>query len=139
MDERELGAFLTSGKRYGVIATTAKDGAPEAALVGLAVASNLEIIFDTFDTSRKVENLRHEKRAAAVILCEGEVSVQCDGIARLLVGSDLEHCKAAYFSVWPDGVERENWPGIAYVAIRPLWMRYSDFGKSPPEVAEFRF
>ena len=42
----------------------------------------------------------------------------------------------AYFAVGPDGREREQWPDIAYVRVRPRWVRYSDFGQAPPRIEE---
>jgi hypothetical protein len=46
-------------KKYalGIVATTGKDNKPEAALVGIAVSGNLEIIFDTVKSSRKYHNI----------------------------------------------------------------------------------
>jgi hypothetical protein len=43
------------------------------------------------------------------------------------VGEDLASAKAAYFQLWPDGPARENWPDIAYIVLRPKWIRYSNY------------
>jgi hypothetical protein len=45
--------------------------------------------------------------------------------------------KRLYFESFPDGREREGWPDITYVRTRPTWIRYSDFGREPPETVEF--
>jgi hypothetical protein len=41
-----------------------------------------------------------------------------------------------YFSRFPDGRERQRWPGITYWRVRPAWVRYSDYSRNPPEVVE---
>ena len=46
MDIAEVLRFL-EGEKFGVLATAAEDGKPEAALMGFAVTPLLEIIFDT--------------------------------------------------------------------------------------------
>jgi hypothetical protein len=52
-------------------------------------------------------------------------------------GSNLQGLKEFYFLRFPDGRERQSWPGLTYVRARPTWIRYSDFNKNPPEIAEF--
>jgi hypothetical protein len=53
------------------------------------------------------------------------------------VGAELERLKELYFSRFPDGRERQSWPGLVYVLARPTWIRYSDFNRIPPEIVEF--
>ena len=56
--------------------------------------------------------------------------------APLRDGADLGACKRAYFEACPDGPEREKWPDIAYVRVRPRWIRFSDFGQTPARIEE---
>jgi hypothetical protein len=42
-----------------------------------------------------------------------------------------------YFGSFPDGRERQRWPGLVYVRARPTWLRYSDYNRAPPVVLEF--
>ena len=51
----------------------------------------------------------------------------------------LERLKAAYYEAWPDGRARAAWPGIAYVRIRPVWLRFSDYNLNPPRTEETTF
>jgi Pyridoxamine 5'-phosphate oxidase len=111
---------------------------PEAAVVGIAVTEDLDIIFDTLSTSRKYANLRADPRVALVIWHDA-VTVQIEGVADLPDGADLDACKRVYFEAWPDGPEREKWPDIAYVRLRPRWIRFSDFGQTPARIEELRF
>jgi pyridoxine/pyridoxamine 5'-phosphate oxidase len=121
--------------RLAVISTT-NGGSPQAAVIGIAVTEALDIIFDMLTTSRKFANLRADPRAALVVGWDTEKTVQYEGIADLPSGPDLDACKRDYFAAWPDGPERERWPNITYVRIRPRWLRYSDFSQSPPKIEE---
>jgi pyridoxine/pyridoxamine 5'-phosphate oxidase len=123
-------------QRLAVVSTVAASGAPESALVGIALTRGREIVFDTLATSRKAANLATRPAAALVVGWDDDISVQIEGVARRPEGEDLAAAKAAYFATWPDGRSREAWPDIAYFAIRPHWLRYSRFA-GPPEVFEF--
>jgi general stress protein 26 len=126
MNRRELLAFLRR-HRYAVQATTAGDGAPQAAVIGIAVSPELEIVFDTLGTSRKAANLRRDPRIALVVGWDEEQTVQLEGVADEPFGDELSRLKRVYFDAFPDGPEREQWPDITYVRVRLRWARYSDF------------
>jgi hypothetical protein len=66
-----------------------------------------------------------------------ERTAQVEGDADEPTGDDLERVKRAYYAVYPDGPSRLNWPGLIYVRVRPVWIRYSDYTANPPEVVEF--
>jgi len=126
MTRAELLSFIRR-HRYAVQASTAGDGAPQAAVVGIAVTDELELVFDTLGTTRKAQNLRRNPRIALVVGWDEEQTVQLEGVADEPTGADLARVKRAYFDAFPDGPEREQWPGITYVRVRLTWARYSDF------------
>ncbi|MGY3620890.1 pyridoxamine 5'-phosphate oxidase family protein [Bradyrhizobium sp. USDA 10063] len=136
MTRAELHAVLR--KHRLAVVSTIGPASPQAAVVGIAVTETLDIVFDTLSTSRKYANLRADPRVALVIGWDAEQTVQYEGIADLPAGADLDACKQTYFATWPDGREREQWPDIAYVRIRPRWVRYSDFAMTPPRIEEMR-
>jgi hypothetical protein len=45
--------------------------------------------------------------------------------------------KEVYFKSFPDGRQRETWPGITHIRTRPTWIRYTDFNQDPPKLVEF--
>ena len=140
MNRQELHQFVfefIAARKYGVISTIGPGGEPQSALVGIAVSPQLEIVFDTVKTSRKYPNLKAAPRIAVVIGWEGEQTVQYEGVAVEPEDGALLRAKAVYFGAWPSGVERQQWPGIAYFLIRPTWLRYSDFDTG--RVEEMRF
>jgi pyridoxine/pyridoxamine 5'-phosphate oxidase len=118
-------------KRFVVVSTVDESGAPEAALMGFALTQGNEVVFDTLSTSRKAVNLVRNPKAALVIGWDDNISLQIEGLARRPTGDDLASAKTAYFREWPDGRARENWPNIAYVVVRPKWIRYSNYSGAP--------
>lgn len=115
-------------KRFGVVSTLSPEGKPQAAVVGIAVTDDLEILFDTLATTRKVRNLRRARSVAVVVGWDrDEITVQLEGTADEPHGAELARLKETYFAAHPGGREREGWPNITWVRIRPQWLRYSDF------------
>lgn len=135
----ELFAFLRSHS-LAVQASVSPSNTPQAAVVGIVVTDELEVFFDTLNTTRKAFNLHRNPRIAFVIggLMPGdERTVQYEGVSDAPIGAELERLKELYFSRFPDGRERQTWPGLIYVRARPSWIRYSDYNRNPPEIVEF--
>jgi hypothetical protein len=138
MTRAELRQFIQSN-RWGVQSSVTPAAAPQAALVGIAVTQDLELVFDTLDTTRKVMNLRANARIAFVIgggVHGDERTVQYEGLADFPQGHELRRLQEVYFAAFPDGRQRQSWPGLVYVRTKPTWIRYSDFNRTPPEIQE---
>ena len=125
MTAAALVAFIRR-HRWGVIASVA-EGAPQAAVVGVAVTDALELVFDTLGSTRKARNLRRDPRVAVVVGWDDGQTVQIDGVADEPAGAELDRVQRVYFAHFPDGPSRLAWPGITYFRVRPTWIRYSDF------------
>jgi pyridoxine/pyridoxamine 5'-phosphate oxidase len=138
MTEAGVYAFLTQSK-LGVLGTVAPSGSPQAALVGIAVTPELEIVFDTVKSSRKYANLVARAACSFVVGWAGGQTVQYEGDAQELAPLELERYQQVYFKAWPDGPARMAWPGIVYFVVRPAWIRCSDFDQNPPLIREFTF
>ena len=136
MTEADLYKFLIQCK-LGVLGTIGDAGTPQSALVGIAVTEDLEIVFDTVKNSRKYPNLIARPACSLVVGWAGEKTVQYEGQAEELSGSELQRCQKVYFQAWPDGPSRLTWPRIVYFIVRPRWIRYSDFDQNPPLIREF--
>ena len=114
--------------------------APQAAVVGIAVSDDFEIVFDTLHGSRKAANLRANPSIAFVIggmHDRGVRSVQYEGTADIPSGDELIRVREIYFEVFPDGRERLAWPGVIHVRVTPTWVRYSSYDPTPPLILEF--
>jgi hypothetical protein len=134
MTRAELLAFMRR-LTYWVEATVSLAGGPQAAVVGAVVSDELELFFDTLQSSRKVVNLRRDPRVA-LVGWDGEQTVQLEGIADEPTGDELARLKRLYFDRFAEGPTRERWPAITYVRVRTSWLRHSDFGAAPPRIVE---
>ena len=135
MTNDQLYAFLTA-HRWAVQASVGSSGRPQAAVVGFVVTRRLELFFDTLRSSRKYRNLQNRPHLALVIGWDQSCTVQVDGIADEPSGAELDELKALYFARFPDGRDRAVLPEIAYLRVRPLWLRWSDFRATPPHIVE---
>jgi general stress protein 26 len=135
MTRAQLVAFIRK-HRWGVEASVASTGAPQAAVVGIAVSDQLELVFDTLDNTRKCTNLRRDGRVAFVIGWDDAQTVQLEGVADEPAGDELARLQAVYFEAFADGPSRLSWPGITYFRVRPTWVRYSDFRGAEPLIVE---
>jgi hypothetical protein len=125
---------------YAVQASVTAHGTPQAALIGIVVTDRFEVFFDALADSRKAVNLRRNPAVALVIgpaAAESERTVQLEGIANEPTGAELVRLLELYLARFPDGLERQQWPGISYWRVTPTWLRYSDYSINPPEIVEF--
>ena len=139
MDRAGLLGFLRS-HFWAVEASASAGGDAQAAIIGFAVTDDLQIVFETLDSTRKIRNLRQNPRIALVVGGWGagdERTVQYEGLADEPQGAELERLKAIYVRRFPEGWSGKNWPGWAFVRVRPTWVRYSDFTQKPPSIVEF--
>jgi pyridoxine/pyridoxamine 5'-phosphate oxidase len=132
MDRAELVAFLRRSP-FWVQASVAEGGTPQAAVIGVAVGDDLELVFDTETSSRKCRNLRRDPRVA-LVFWDGARTIQIEGRADEPVGQERARIQALYFASFPDGREREA--RVTWFRVRPTWLRDSDFAVAPPRIVE---
>ncbi|MBK7863632.1 MAG: pyridoxamine 5'-phosphate oxidase family protein [Archangiaceae bacterium] len=132
MSPAEVVAFMRRQK-HGAVSTLNARGEPQSAVVGYAVSDALELVFDTLGDTRKAQALRVRPACALTMWDEqAKATVQYEGVADEPKGAEFERVKALYLSVFPDGREREKWPGITWFRVRPRWVRHSDFSGDAP-------
>jgi hypothetical protein len=132
-------AFMRT-HRVAVQASVTASATAQAAVVGIAITDQFEVVFDTLGSSRKAANLRANPSIALVmggLLPGDERTVQYEGLADEPQGDERDRLTAVYYDVYPDGRDRLSWPGLTYVRVRPRWIRYSDFGQPAPLIVEF--
>jgi len=137
LDKNSLVAFIRQ-HRVGVVSTVSENGAPEAALVYLAVTDDLELVFYALQDTRKCINLRRDPRVAAVIGWEDKQSLQYEGVASEPCDLELERIKRIYAAARPDAGMQMQWPGLTYFRVKPTWVRMSNYGR-PWSVEEMKF
>lgn len=138
MTKPEILEFIKRHK-LAVIATVGEGSKPEAAAVEFGEMEDFTIIVDMLSSSRKYKNLQSNQQIAIVIGWDEDITVQIDALAEGLTGETLAKAKSAYFAKNPRAKKWETRPGIVFYAFKPLWLRYSDVGKTPWQIEEFTF
>jgi hypothetical protein len=110
----------------GVVSTVGPNGAPQGAYVAVAATEGGELVFNARSTSRKVENVRRDARAALTIGGGDGTTLQCQGIAELLEGGELARCADAYYTTFPQ-FARSTAGDIAFVRVRLEWARFGQY------------
>ena len=125
-------------KSHSLAVVSTIDGdKPQAAVVEYGELDDLTIIIDTLMTSRKYTNLQTNQNVAVVIGWDDNKTLQIDGVAKELSGEELDRAKRAYIIKNPRAKKWADKPEIAYFAIKPYWLRYSDVGQHPWLIEEF--
>src|SRR5690606_22097296 len=127
-------AFLRAA-RHWTIATVGPEGAPQSAVVGVAVGDDLTLVLDTETTTRKLANLRRDPRVS-LVMWSGAATAQIEGVADEPTGDERAAVQRVYLAAFPDGAERAAWPTITYVRVRAAWVRFTDFGGDAPATVE---
>lgn len=135
MDKQKVLDFI-KGEKLMVVSTLSPENTPQSAVVEFGETDDLEIIFDSFEASRKYRNLKHNSAVSLVIGWDKNITVQYDGEVSELGGEDLERCKELYFKKNPRAQRWEERKGMRYFKVSPRWVRYSDLNKDPWEIFE---
>lgn len=133
MDKEKLISSYIASQILGVAATVNSQGRPEAALVAITEVGNLELVFGTLNTTRKYKNLKKNPRVAITIGNDVEkaVTVQYEGAAVELEGSELERCRGLHIKKNPRSKKFANRPEQRWFKVTPAWVRYSDLAAKP--------
>ncbi len=90
MDKKQFVLDFIKKHTICVLSTVTPDNQPEAAVIEFAETKNFELIFDTFNTYRKYQNLKKNPSVAVVIGWDENITVQYEGWAEELSGAELE-------------------------------------------------
>ncbi|WP_313356069.1 pyridoxamine 5'-phosphate oxidase family protein [Microbacterium sp.] len=117
----------------GVVASVGRDGAPQAAYVGLTATDEGVLIFDAARDSRKVGNIR-ERPNVAMAVTGADTSVQLEGRARITHDEERWRLGEVYCERFPDS--RALDAGFEIIAVDVHWVRVYDAAEHPPRVVE---
>jgi len=125
-----------------VISTINKEGAPESAVVGYTETPNLEIIFCTFNTTRKYANLKKNPHVSLVIGwdVDEKITIQYEGVAEEVIDTnELDKHKKLHIAKRPKREKHVYDSRERCFKVKPKWIRYSHLSKDPEEIFELRF
>ena len=117
----------------GVVASVGRDGAPQAAYVGLTATDDGLLVFDAARDSRKVGNIR-ERPNIAVAVTGADTSVQLEGRARITRDEERWRLGEVYSERFP--TSRALDAGFEIIAVEVHWVRVYDAGEHPPHIGE---
>jgi general stress protein 26 len=136
-DKRKIVADFIGRHKLAVLSTIdANAHQPESAVLGFIQGEPLEIIFDTYSTSRKYKNLQSNKKIALVIGWDEHITVQYEGIVEKLKSKKLETYRQMYPIKFRKSEKSEHEDILRYFSVRPTWIRYSDVSKKPWNIFE---
>jgi len=138
MNNKEKILHFMKKEELMVISTLNKEGKPQSAVVAYTETRDLEIIFGTFNNTRKYANLKNNASVSLVIgwNIDEKITIQLEGDAQELFGQELEKCRKLHIAKNP---KREKWcyeVQERFFKIKPVWIRYSDLSKEPEEIFE---
>lgn len=139
VDKKRLVLDFIKKHKIGVIATVGADNKPEAAVIEFGETDDLELIFDAFENSRKIQNVKQNSRVAFVIGWDEDITIQYEGEAFELTGDELEKYQRIYLAKNPAVAKWIQTEGITFFKVIPKWIRYSDLNKDPWEIFEVKF
>jgi general stress protein 26 len=119
-------------ERFGVVSTIGPLGGPQSAYLAMTGTDAGELVFDAKPDSRKIANLRRDPRVSMVIGGSAGTTLQCEGIADLPDGGELERCAAAYLSAFPEFTDSISSGGVVVVRVALTWARFGDFRADAP-------
>jgi len=126
MNRDEMVEYIRA-QRDGVVSTLGEDGRPQAAYLPIAVTDAGELVFDAKPDSRKIANLGRDPRLAVVIGGADGTTLQAEGRADVLDGSDAARYAAEYVRFFPEFEASVRSGTVVIVRVRLEWTRFGDF------------
>lgn len=140
MNEQIVYDFLQKNEHAVIATSNLHTYQPESALIGFGQTKNLEIVFGTFNTSRKYSNLLENKKVSFVIGWENDfINVQYEGEATEISGEEKETLVKMYHQKVPSAAHYDNYPQQRYFKVIPTWIRYSDLSGEKENIIELNF
>lgn len=115
---------------------------PESALIAFAEYENFEILFETFNISRKYQNLLKNNKVSLVIGLDHTklITLQYEGVVEPVAEDEVESHIQHFLSKDTPCTEKILRDSRAKLfKITPTWLRYSDYTNGPPRILELSF
>jgi general stress protein 26 len=129
---------VMSKHKLAVISTVAFNK-PEAALIGFNHTADLQLMFGTFISFRKYNNIKNNPHVAFVIGWQDSITVQYEGKAEELKDAELAEYKEKYLEKFPNARKYINNSEERFFKVTPTWLRYTDLSGPTEEVIEIKF
>ena len=140
MDQKILD-FL-SKEKVSALSVCMPDGTCHVAAMHFShISEPFTIYIQTENTSKKMQGLKDGRSAAASIVVgfnEQEMkTLQLDGTIQLVVDqAKLPDIHKIHYAKHPQAEQYKNDPGTVFLALTPIWYRYTDYKTIPPTFIE---
>lgn len=130
MSRAEILAFI---RKHDICVLSTVDGQnnSQSAVVGFSINDDFELTVGTSNESGKFKNIQGNPNVSIVIGWDEWITVQYQGIARVLGGEELIKYQKEHFARVPDAEKYKDLPTERYIAIKPKWLRYTDCNQEP--------
>lgn len=140
MNKQVIYDFLNRNEHAVIATANPQTHQPESALIGFGQTQELEIIFGTFNTSKKYKNLQENNKVSFVIGWENDfITVQYEGIAHEIFGEEVNDLVEMYHQKVPSAAHYHEYPQQRYFKVTPTWIRYSDLSGDEEQIFEVTF
>ncbi len=140
-EQKELIKTFLAKNQLCVLSTVDAEGFPNSATMSFSESDDLEIIFLTWDQTRKFKNLKTNQKVSVTVgwSFEDFVTVQYQGIARMATKEESEKYVARHLEKIPFSKKFIDNPDDYLFIIKPTYIKYSNLKANPDEVFEVRF
>jgi uncharacterized pyridoxamine 5'-phosphate oxidase family protein len=139
MNEKQLFLDVIGNCNLGVISTVNAEGKPQSAVIGIGYTPEFEIVFGTFNTTRKYKNIQTNPDVALVIGWDDGRTVQYAGVAKELDPNEIQLVRDYLWTNNPGTKKYYTDERQRYFIIKPTWMRYTDMTTEPRHIIEHTF
>ncbi|MBI3620125.1 pyridoxamine 5'-phosphate oxidase family protein [Candidatus Roizmanbacteria bacterium] len=118
--------------QVAIVSTVSPENKPEAATMGISEKDNLELIFQTPNTTRKYRNLKNNPNVAVTFGWDLNefITVQYEGIVYELQEDEINEYRQIHITKNPISKPYAYLPTHKYFKIIPKWIRYWDIKKN---------
>jgi len=105
------------------------------------ICQPLKTAFGSFSNTRKNRNITKNNKVSFVVGWDDEedITVQYEGIARKLEGGAKDEAREIHIKKNSASSKYSFDPLQEFFKVSPIWIRYSDLSKDPPETLEVKF
>lgn len=140
-NQKQLVQEFLQRNKLCVLSTLNQDGYPNSAVMSFSETSELEIIFSTWNQTRKYANLQTNQKVSVTIGWSFDefVTVQYQGIAEEINPEEVSKYRDIHIAKNEYSKKFAFLEDNKFFKIKPVWIKYSNLRTNPDEIFELKF
>ncbi len=132
---------LLHANEFCVISTNQPGLAPESAVISFSELEDMQLIFGTFQGSRKYQNIKQDNKVSLALGWDNTTkqTLQIEGYAMEVNDADRLRIEDIHCKKNPSSERFRGKPEQRYFIVKPYWLKYSDYSVHPQEIWELHF